>query len=98
MQTEIEYCYCNDFVNVITRKTQKTALKNENQPQATSSKKYSCYVFNDHTRFWFPFSTCASASFETAKKHSGPQGRADHITISALWQHQYCLNSPPKNA
>lgn len=98
MQTEIEYRYCNDFVKVITRKDSEDCIKNENQPQATSLEKHSCYVFNDNTRFGFPFTTCASASFETAKKQSGPKSRADHIAISALWQRQYCSNSSPENA
>lgn len=67
---------------------------NPNQPLL----KNTVAVFNDHTCFEFPFTTCASVSFETAKKQPGPKRRADHITISARWQRQCCLNCSPENA
>lgn len=99
LQTEIEYCYCNGFVKDIRGKDSGGCIKkNENQPKSTSSEKHSCYVFNDHTCFEFPFTARASASFETAKKETGPKSRADHIMISALWQHQCRLKSSPENA
>jgi len=98
MQTDIEYGYCNDFVKVIARKDSEDCIKKWKPTQINLFWKTQLLRLQWGHTLWVPVQCPCQWSFLTARKRSGPKSRADHITISALWQHQYCSNSSPENA